>query len=95
VILGHVDSNAGPGVFYLLSSLHRGDRVEVALADGSTITFAVRAVTVYPNARFPARTVYAARRGHLLNLVTCGGAYDKTRGGYQANVVVRTSLVRR
>jgi hypothetical protein len=95
VILGHVDSNAGPAVFYLLSTLQPGDRVRVALADGSTTTFAVRAVTVYPNARFPARKVYAAGRGHVLNLVTCGGAYDEERGGYQANVVVRTSLVPR
>ena len=28
-----------------------------------------------------------------LNLVTCGGAYDASRGGYQSNVVVYTRLV--
>ncbi|MCW2766028.1 MAG: Sortase family protein [Nocardioides sp.] len=88
VILGHVDSIHGPAVFYRLGTLHPGDQVDVRLADGSSVRFRVRSVTVYPNAGFPAEQVYAAGRGRVLNLVTCGGEYDGTRGGYQANVVV-------
>lgn len=93
VILGHVDSVDGPAVFNRLRTLHRGDDVVVGLADGSSVRFMVRSVTTYPNAQFPARAVYAATTGRTLNLVTCGGAYDPARGGYQANVVVHARLM--
>ena len=94
VILGHVDSVAGPAVFFRLRTLGRGDLVRVRLADGSAERFRVRSVRVYRNDRFPARRVYAAPRGRSLNLVTCGGEYDAARGGYQANVVVHARWVR-
>ncbi|MCW2797175.1 MAG: Sortase family protein [Nocardioides sp.] len=93
VILGHVDSVRGPAVFYRLATLHRGNLVNVRLADGSSVRFRVRSVRLYPNARFPAEKVYAARGGRFLNLVTCGGEYDASRGGYQANVVVNARWV--
>ena len=94
VVLGHVDSAAGPAVFARLSALRDGDLVEVELDTGRTATFAVRHVRTYPNAAFPAAQVYRSRRGrHTLNLVTCGGAYDRDAGGYQSNVVVYTRQV--
>lgn len=90
VILGHVDSLSGPAVFYELRSLVPGDRVDVRLRDGSVAHFAVRDVATYANREFPSRRVYAARGFRGLNLVTCGGAYDRARGGYQSNVVAYT-----
>ncbi len=95
VILGHVDSVDGPAVFARLSTLRRGDRVEVELDSGRRVTFAVTDVRTYPNAAFPAEQVYRSRNGqHTLNLVTCGGAYDRDAGGYQSNVVVYSRQVR-
>lgn len=94
VVLGHVDSAAGPAVFHRLAELRPGDRLQVRLDDGSVAGFAVRRVATYANEDFPARQVYAGdpdRRA--LNLVTCGGSYDADRGGWQANVVVFTELV--
>jgi hypothetical protein len=88
VILGHVDSVDGPAVFARLGELARGDAVDVTLRDGRTVSFVVRSVRTYANADFPARRVYGAHGRPQLNLVTCGGEYDATRGGYQANVVV-------
>jgi hypothetical protein len=94
VILGHVDSPAGPAVFARLRYLVRGDLVHVEGADGSTATFRVTRVATYPNQSFPAQEVYAAPGpGRRLRLVTCGGAYEPG-DGYQANVVVYTRLVR-
>jgi len=94
VVLGHVDSVDGPAVFAGLSTLRSADRVRVALSDDVLLTFEVMDVETYANADFPARRVYAgSRRVRALNLVTCGGAYDADRGGYQSNVVVRTRLV--
>jgi sortase (surface protein transpeptidase) len=88
VILGHVDSTSGPAVFYRLKELRPGDRVAVRLDDGTTVWFRVHSVATYANADFPARKVYGKQGRSQLNLVTCGGAYDAARGGYQANVVV-------
>jgi hypothetical protein len=93
VILGHVDSVDGPAVFYRLGELEPGDRVQVRLDDDSTVTYAVRTVHVYPNADFPAQRVYGGTGRRELNLVTCGGTYDASRGGYQANVVVNARWV--
>lgn len=93
VVLGHVDSEDGPAVFARLAELVRGDIVRVARADGSVASFAVASVRTYANADFPGQRVYGAARGRQLNLVTCGGAYDADRGGYQSNVVVNARLM--
>ncbi|MEO6509832.1 MAG: class F sortase [Nocardioides sp.] len=94
VILGHVDSVDGPAVFARLGTLRPGDLVQVRLADGVSESFRVRSVRLYPNDEFPAHQVYATPGPRTLNLVTCGGSYDRARGGYQANLVVTTRLVR-
>jgi sortase (surface protein transpeptidase) len=88
VILGHVDSMNGPAVFYRLKELQAGDRIDVRMDDGTTVRFRVHSSATYPNADFPAKKVYGRQGRSQLNLVTCGGAYDAARGGYQSNVVV-------
>ncbi len=88
VILGHVDSTSGPAVFYRLKELSPGDRIAVRLDDGTTVRFRVHSVETYDNADFPAQRVYGKQGRSQLNLVTCGGDYDSSRGGYQSNVVV-------
>jgi hypothetical protein len=93
VILGHVDSASGPAVFYRLKELRRGQRLSVRRRNGSVVEFEVTSVATYPNALFPAQRVYAAQGRRRLNLVTCGGAYDSSLGGYQSNVVVYTRWV--
>lgn len=92
VILGHVDSAAGPAVFARLQELRPGDPITVTRADGSSVRFVVEESVLYPNAEFPAQRVYAAQGERRLNLVTCGGVYDATRGGYQSNLVVYARL---
>ncbi len=93
VILGHVDSYRGPGVFFELRSLTVGDRVNVGLADGVTAEFAVTSVAMYPQEQFPAQQVYGSQGISALQLVTCGGVFDTQSRGYLSNVVVYTSLV--
>ena len=58
-----------------------------------SVTYAVRSTTTYANADFPAQRVYGGTGRRELNLVTCGGAYDASRGGYQSNVVVNARWV--
>ena len=92
VILGHVDSYAGPGVFFKLPSLAAGDLVEVGLADGVTAEFKVTSVASYLKTNFPDQMVYTSDGHSALQLVTCGGVFDSATGHYLSNVVVYTSL---
>jgi hypothetical protein len=94
VILGHVDSKRGPAVFYRLRELRRGDLVEVARADGSTVRFTVQRVQEDPKARFPTADVYYPTLTPMLRLVTCGGAFDRNVGHYVDNVIVFATLSR-
>jgi Sortase domain len=94
VILGHVDSRSGPAVFYRLRELRRGDLVEVARADGSTVRFTVQRVQEYPKARFPTADVYYPTLTPMLRLVTCGGAFDRNVHHYLDNVIVFATLSR-
>jgi sortase (surface protein transpeptidase) len=92
VILGHVDSYLGPGVFFELRTLAAGDQVVVDLSDGVTATFTVDAVSIYLKGQFPAQRVYGSHGSSALQLVTCGGVFDHQTGSYLSNIVVYTSL---
>ena len=92
VILGHVDSRTGPGVFVGLSKVRRGTLVTVERADGSTVTFRVREVAQVAKTRFPTDLVYAPSLDPSLRLVTCGGTFDRAAGHYRDNVIVFASL---
>lgn len=93
VILGHVDTYQGPGVFFNLRTLLPGDQVQVSLADGAVTNFAVTSVVMYSKAQFPAREVYQSHGSSALQLVTCGGTFDTQTGHYLSNIVVYTSFV--
>jgi hypothetical protein len=88
IILGHIDSDQGPGVFFRLAGLRSGDPVYIRRSDGSTVEFLVTAVRSYPKARFPTRAVYGATPDAELRLITCGGAFDPASGHYLSNIVV-------
>jgi sortase (surface protein transpeptidase) len=93
VILGHVDSTAGPAVFYRLHELRPGDRFEVGRADGSQVGFTVERVERYPKTRFPTDAVYYPTLTPRLRLVTCGGSFDPVAHSYRSNVIVFAKLV--
>jgi len=92
VILGHVDSWSGPGVFFTLRTLVPGDQLDVSLADGVVAQFAVTSVQTYLKQSFPSQQVYGSHGVSSLQLVTCGGAFDSATGSYLSNVVVYSSL---
>lgn len=94
VILGHVDSYLGPGVFFELKNLKAGDLINLTLADGAHVRFIVTEVVQYLKTIFPDRLVYGAHGGlRSLQLVTCGGVFDHATGHYLSNVVVYSHLV--
>jgi len=93
VILGHVDDYTGPAVFFRLGSLRAGDKVDVSLTDGAVAHFVVKTMATYSKSNFPAQKVYGSHGYSGLQLVTCGGQFDRRTGHYLSNVVAYTSLV--
>ncbi|WIM98340.1 class F sortase [Actinoplanes oblitus] len=92
VILGHVDSRTGPGIFARLSGVRVGTPVTVERSDGSSVTFRITRVSRVPKARFPTDLVYAPSLDPTLRLVTCGGSFDSSRGSYRDNVIAFADL---
>ena len=94
IIAGHIDSHSGPGVFFHLHDLRRGDHVYVTRANRSVANFRVTAVRQYAKDRFPTTAVYGPVPDAELRLITCGGIFDYSTGSYLSNVVVYAVLVR-
>jgi len=88
VIAGHVDSYAGPGIFYRLDTLRPGDLISVGRSDGVTVRYRVTDVTTVPKDAFPTRQVYGPTPGPELRLITCGGEFDHAARRYLRNVIV-------
>jgi sortase (surface protein transpeptidase) len=91
VLVGHVDSWRGPGVFWHLRDLRPGDAVDVPRSDGSVAHFTVDAVETVAKDAFPSEEVYAPTAGPSLRLITCGGPFDRSVRSYEDNVVVYAS----
>ena len=91
VIVGHIDSYRGPGVFARLGQVRRGWRIMVTDRRGYVRRFRVVGKTVVPKARFPTHAVFGPSRHSVLVLVTCGGPFRGARRGYQDNVIVFAS----
>lgn len=94
LLVGHVDTETDPAVFYNLSSVEPGSEVSVARDDGARVTFTVESVEVVHRAEFDPGRVYEAHdaRRAELRLITCGGTFDRERRAYSANVVVSAYL---
>jgi len=89
VIEGHVSSKArGPSVFFELSTLAVGDRVEVLREDGTTASFEVYDLQQFPKNGFPTLQVYGNTQGPELRLITCGGTIAESDGHFSDNIVV-------
>jgi len=94
IIVGHVDSKTGPGVFYRLPELKKGDDIYVKRADGTTAEFRVTENRTYLKDHFPTDTVYGPTPDAELRLITCGGAFDPATHHYLSNIIVYATQVR-
>lgn len=94
LLVGHVDTETRPAVFYGLSATRPGETVRVTRTDGSVAVFTVDDVSVVPRDAFDAGKVYGPHdpTRSELRLITCGGIFDHTTGTYTANVVVSAYL---
>ncbi|MFD7868529.1 class F sortase, partial [Streptomyces sp. NPDC059783] len=92
VVVGHVDNQAGPAVFYGLGSLRKGNRIEITRSDDRVAVFEVYGVEVFSKNDFPGARVYGDTGRPELRVITCGGGYTKANG-YDGNVVAFARLV--
>jgi hypothetical protein len=87
VVIGHLDTSDGPGVFEQVPSLRRGVPIEMVDYRGAVHRYRVVGATRVRKKRFPTNAVYGHARHPVLVLVTCGGPYVVGRG-YRDNVLV-------
>jgi len=89
VIAGHVDSaKEGIGFFVRLLKVKTGELV-VLNGAGHSASYRVTSVTSVPkNALATESNAFDQTGDHRLVLITCTGAYDRARGGYEKNLVV-------
>jgi Sortase domain len=87
IIVAHVDSKAGPAVFYRLRDLKPGEEVAVTRADQSEVVFVVDRLEQHPKNAFPTNDVYGATPDATLRLITCGGSFDRSARHYRDNLI--------
>ncbi|GDY32080.1 class F sortase [Gandjariella thermophila] len=92
IILGHVDGNHQPGIFYRLHELKPGDEVFVTNSDGKQLRFVVDHRDQVPKEQFPNDAVYGNTPDPQLRLITCGGAFDGAVHSYKDNIIVYAKL---
>jgi LPXTG-site transpeptidase (sortase) family protein len=88
VIVGHVDGNKQPGIFYRLKEMAAGDEILVSRQDGTTARFVVTRVDQVAKKQFPTDTVYGDTSDAELRLITCGGTFDHAAHSYVDNIIV-------
>lgn len=93
IVGGHVSSKSGPGVFFRLKDMRKGDLVTVDRADGTTAVFQVRGMASYPRENYPDRIVYRTSGKPSIHLITCDGAFNTAIGHHEDNLVVFADLV--
>jgi len=92
VIVGHLESLAGPGVFHRLRELRAGQVITIRLQDGSTVRYVADSMTRVTKNRFPTDRVYAQTKLPTLRLVTCAGDMNPSTGYHPDNYIVFASL---
>ncbi|MFM9445385.1 class F sortase [Streptomyces acidiscabies] len=94
LLVGHVDTETRPAVFYKLSTVKAGETIRVVRGDGKVAEFTVDDVEVVRRDRFDAQRAYGTRESGRaeLRLITCGGTFDRVSRSYTANVIVSAYL---
>lgn len=93
IIVGHIDTDQGPSVFFELGGLKPGNLISLKRADGRTGVFIVDGLEDYPDRSKipPAQAYIGAVDRSELRLVTCAN-FDNQTGHYRGNIVVFAHL---
>lgn len=94
IIAGHVSGRTTDGVFEQLRSVSQGDEFEIELGNGEVKRYRVVSTTQVKEAE-SASVVFSQdpKVTSQVNLVTCGGAFNKATNSYDDRVVVAGELI--
>lgn len=87
VIIGHLDTRKGPGLFARVPRLERGAAIAVTDRRGKRHRYRVIGTAQVEKRSFPADEVYGGSASPVLVLVTCGGPFVEGEG-YRDNVLL-------
>lgn len=88
IMVGHLDSYFGPGVFARLRELKPGDTVTVFNEKNEAVNFAVEKTENVKQDNFPTQKVYGDIDYAGLRLITCSGKFNFFQARYTHNLVV-------
>ena len=88
VLAAHVTWNRSVGPFFRLGDLEPGERIEVALDDGTTRIYEVIERTMYDKDGLPRERIWRTTGPETLVLITCGGDFNPDIRRYRQNIVV-------
>lgn len=93
VLAGHLDKVDGsPAIFWDLSKLQVGDKVYVSDTQGRKLEFIVVDTVIYPYNSVPLEQIFGQSGTSRLNLITCGGTFDRAARNYSHRTIVFTQL---
>jgi len=95
IIDGHIDGyQHNQGIFGKLGQLKTGDVFTVTFGNGSTKSFAVKSLQLVAANDVPSMLfAHDPTIGSQLNLITCGGDYDRVSHTYDKRTIVISALV--
>lgn len=88
LLAGHINwYNQGNGALYNLSTVKPGAAVYVSGPTGTTTSWTITSLRVYPQTGLPVSQIFAPTGPRRLVIVTCGGPFNYTTHLYADNVV--------
>ena len=94
IIDGHLDGYTKPGIFNRLGELKAGDEYSVELGNGNIIKYRVFKIETVDTDRAAASLFSQNLKiKNQLNLITCGGNYDKNKQLYDKRIIVSAEQV--
>ena len=88
VLAAHVSWNRTIGPFFELADVAVGDRVEVALDDGTARWYRVTETALHEKDELPGERIWRTTGPEELVLITCGGDFQPQIRRFRHNVVV-------
>jgi len=91
VIAGHLNGRSGePAIFWDLHKLKIGDDIYVVDNSENKKYFQVMSIEKYETNSAPMEKIFGLNNEIYLNLITCGGAWDRAENTYDERLVVFT-----
>ncbi|MDQ3239129.1 MAG: class F sortase [bacterium] len=93
VFSGHRDSTIGPGVFFTLSNIKKGDPITVTTANNKTFTYIASNIVEVPRDDLPINDIFSSQKKlKQIYITTCAGNFDIFTKRYDDRVYVKGSL---